>query len=219
MIRDVDLKDISDGKLYQLNDMVRADCGDCKGCSECCHVTSDTIVLDPLDIWNLSIHTGNTFEHMLSHTIELGVTDGIILPHLIVDEKVGCAYLNKEGRCSIHTYRPGLCRIFPLGRIYDKETHSFSYFLQTHECVKENRIKVKVSKWIDVPDLSKNQKYIADWHFFLLELQDKLLVSTDMDAMKKINLLVLKQFFITPYSSEDFYTQFYERLDEIRKDI
>ena len=29
MKRNVDMKDISDGKLYDLNDMVKADCNDC----------------------------------------------------------------------------------------------------------------------------------------------------------------------------------------------
>ena len=32
MERNVSMDEISDGKLYGLNDMVRADCGGCKGC-------------------------------------------------------------------------------------------------------------------------------------------------------------------------------------------
>lgn len=36
MERHINLEEISDGKLYGLNDMVRADCGDCKGCFACC---------------------------------------------------------------------------------------------------------------------------------------------------------------------------------------
>ena len=33
MKRDIDINEISDGKLYGPNDMVKADCGDCKGCT------------------------------------------------------------------------------------------------------------------------------------------------------------------------------------------
>ena len=36
MEREVSLEDISDGKLYGINDMVRADSGGCEGCSACC---------------------------------------------------------------------------------------------------------------------------------------------------------------------------------------
>ena len=36
MEREIDLKAVSDGRLYGANDMVKADCGDCEGCSACC---------------------------------------------------------------------------------------------------------------------------------------------------------------------------------------
>lgn len=37
MLREIDLSEISDGKLYTANDMVRIECQECKGCSACCH--------------------------------------------------------------------------------------------------------------------------------------------------------------------------------------
>lgn len=36
MRREVTLEEISDGRLYDANDMVKADCQDCKGCHDCC---------------------------------------------------------------------------------------------------------------------------------------------------------------------------------------
>lgn len=36
MKRNVDLNEISDGRLYSANDMVKVECGDCAGCSACC---------------------------------------------------------------------------------------------------------------------------------------------------------------------------------------
>lgn len=36
MERNVSMDEISDGRLYGLNDMVKADCRDCEGCSACC---------------------------------------------------------------------------------------------------------------------------------------------------------------------------------------
>ena len=43
MLRDCDLDKITDGKRYQLSDMVKADCDDCKGCSACCHDMGNSI--------------------------------------------------------------------------------------------------------------------------------------------------------------------------------
>ena len=146
MLRDCDLEAITDGKRYQLTDMVKADCDDCKGCSACCHGMGNSIVLDPLDLHRITTYLGLKFEALLGEKIELNIVDGVILPNLRMStEKAGepCVFLNEEERCSIHPHRPGICRIFPLGRIY--EDNSFSYILQVHECAKENKAKVKVS--------------------------------------------------------------------------
>lgn len=217
MERYVSLEEISDGKLYGLNDMVRADCKDCEGCSSCCQGMGNTILLDPLDIHRLSMALGQTFEEMLDKKIELHVVDGMILPNLKMDGKdESCIFLNLEGRCSIHSARPGICRLFPLGRYYDK--HSYKYFLQIHECKKENRAKIKVKKWIDTPDLKNNQSFISNWHFFLKDLQALAEASTDDGLKRKLALYVLNQFYVTGYHpSEDFYEQFNVRLEDAKK--
>ena len=153
MKRNVSLEEISDGKLYTSNDMVKADCGDCEGCSACCHGMGESIVLDPLDIYRLTTNLEMTFEQLLSQYVELNVVDGIILPNLkMAGSNEACGFLDRNGRCSIHAHRPGICRLFPLGRYY--EDGGFQYFLQTHECKKENRTKVKVKKWIDTPNVA-----------------------------------------------------------------
>lgn len=223
MIRNVDMKQISDGRLYGLNDMVRADCGDCRGCSYCCHMMGDTIILDPLDICLLTINLGKTFgELMEDGSICLHVQDGVILPSLNLHEEKGCSFLTRDGRCSVHGYRPGLCRIFPLGRFYREETRDFLYFLQTRECRQESRAKIKVSKWIDVPNLQANQAFIAKWHFFIRRMQ-RLTQGVEQDgpehggmdeqSVKQLNMLILQLFYCKPYDSgRDFYEQFEERM-------
>ena len=50
MERNVSLEEISDGKRYEGNDLVKADCGDCEGCSACCQGMGSSILLDPYDI-------------------------------------------------------------------------------------------------------------------------------------------------------------------------
>lgn len=212
MKREIDMKEISDGKLYGSNDLVKADCGDCHGCFACCQNMGKSIVLDPLDIYRLTKNLKVTFEQLLADKIELNVVDGLILPNLQMSgAKETCAFLNAQGRCSIHSFRPGICRLFPLGRYY--ADGGFQYFLQIHECKKENRTKVKVKKWIDTPDLKQNEKYILEWHDFVIELQEQLMKMTNEEYSKKINLFVLQSFFIEPYNTQsDFYTQFENRL-------
>ena len=132
MRRDVSLEEISDGKLYDLNDMVKADCHQCIGCSDCCKGMGESIVLDPLDIHRLCINLNKTTEELLNQEIALGIMDGNILPYLQMrGQEERCVFLNEKERCSIHAFRPGICRIFPLGRFY--ENHSFQNFFQIHD--------------------------------------------------------------------------------------
>ena len=55
MRREQTLEEISDGKLYDSNDMVKADCHDCEGCCDCCQGMGDSVILDPYDVHRLSV--------------------------------------------------------------------------------------------------------------------------------------------------------------------
>ena len=195
MRREVLLDEISDGKLYRIHDMVKADCQECKGCSSCCRGMGESIVLDPLDIWRLKYRLGESLQELMQHAIELNVVDHMILPNLKMNtETEACSFLNQEGRCSIHTERPGICRIFPLGRVY--ENRSFQYFLQMNECEKTNRTKIKVSKWIDCKHMKENQKFISQWHYFLKDVEELILESQEENALKQVSMYVLQQFYV-----------------------
>jgi len=218
MERELNMAEVSDGKLYGLNDLVKVGCDDCKGCSDCCHGMGNSITLDPYDIYQLTLHLGKSFGQLLDESLELNVVDGIILPNLkMAGDEEACTYLNKEGRCSIHPFRPGICRLFPLGRIYEDGT--FRYFLQVNECSRECRTKIKVKKWIDIPAAGRYERFIADWHYFLKDIQNAAMQQADREdavrasKLKRVNLYLLQLFFVQPYLSEaDFYEQFEQRM-------
>ena len=213
MKRYVSLEDISDGHLYTSEDLVKAGCGDCKGCSDCCKSMADTIILDPLDAFRLTTGLSCTFEALLTDRLELGVVDGIILPHMKMSGAPACcSFLNEEGRCSIHDARPGFCRMFPLGRLYEDGT--FSYFLQVNECPKENKTKVKVRRWLDTPELGKYEAFTTKWHYYLKEKQNAARESEDDAFRQQISMNILKLFYLLPYDGNtDFYTQFAARME------
>lgn len=217
MKRNVSLEEISDGRLYGPNDMVKADCHGCEGCSQCCRGMGNSIILDPLDVYRLARGLQKELPELIGVAVELNVVDGVILPNLTMGgEEEACTFLNEAGRCSIHAFRPGICRLFPLGRYY--ENGSFKYFLQTQECTEKIRTKIKVSKWIDTPELEKNQAFITTWHYLLNQVEELVAESEDENFRKNLNMFLLNTFYMAPYDvQKDFYEQFWERLERFRQ--
>lgn len=214
MKRECDFNEISDGKLYKSCDMAKLGCNDCRGCSSCCRGVGNTIVLDPYDVYRMDGGIDIAINELFDKHLIMSVIDGLILPSLKMSEDEDkCTFLNNEGRCSIHSVRPGICRLFPLGRIY--EDGSFNYFLQVDECKIKNRSKVKISKWLDTPNLPRYEKYINDWHYFIKDTQNELL-NYDDTVRKNMSMYILKTFYLTPYTKDKFYEEFYERLKKTK---
>lgn len=215
-------------RLYTARDMAKIGCDDCKGCSYCCQEMGESVVLTPFDICELTQHLGRSFDELMEDKIELYMTDGMVLPNLKMSgetkaygSKEVCGFLNEEGRCSIHAFRPGLCRLFPLGRNYEikqmetedgiKEIKGFQYFIVKDSCPNLNGTKVKIEKWLGIPNLKKNEEFITTWHYFCKDFQEemqKLLGAGEDEKVKKINLSMLELFYRKPYEKErDFYEQ------------
>lgn len=218
MLRELDLSAVSDGRFYTQNDMVKAGCNDCKGCSDCCRGMGTSIVLDPYDCFQLCTNLEQSFEELLTYAVELQITDSrLILPNLKMTESSdACTFLDQSGRCSIHSFRPGFCRMFPLGRIY--ENHSFRYFLQVHECRQEPKTKVKISKWLGIGNLRKYEDFVTKWHYFLKEVGGMAESFQEEASLKNLSMFLLKTFYLQPYEREtDFYLQFQERMKKAEK--
>lgn len=174
MIREESLSEISDGRLYTENDMVRADTGNCAGCTQvCCRGMESSIVLDPYDVYRLTRRLQTTFDKLLDDKkIEINIVDGIMLPNMkMAPDTNACGFLGKDDRCLIHDARPGVCRLFPLGRYWENES-SYKYILQKNQCRKPGLSKIKVKKWIDMHEGRAYGHFIVSWHKYLKRTEE-----------------------------------------------
>ena len=169
----------------------------------------------PSDIYELCRGLDTTFDMLMSEepepAIELGHADGLLLPHLNLSKRSGaCTFLNDKGRCTIHGFRPGFCRLYPLGRIY--ENGGFSYFIQIHECPYPNKTKVKIKKWLGIDNLGTYEKFVLKWHDMLDNARKEVKMITDQSERSRYIVDFLKKYYQTPYDTAiPFYEQFDER--------
>lgn len=216
MYRDVDIDEISDGKRYCLNDLVKVGCRDCEGCSDCCRDMDRSIIMDPYDIYLMTTGLKITFDELLGGErpkIELNMADGILLPNIKMQKDTNaCGFLNDEGRCGIHPYRTGFCRMFPLGRVYEDGT--FSYFLQVNECDFPNKSKVKIKKWLGIESLVRYENFVLKWHDLLAMVREKMAGINDQSKATNFMVDFLKTFYKEPYlEDESFYDQINRRIE------
>ncbi len=219
MRREVDFEEISDGSKYAKNDLVKIGCNECEGCYECCKDMDKSITLDPYDIYLLTTHLEVTFEELLQSAISLMVAKGMVIPHIqMIKDRNCCYFLSEAGRCSIHQIRPGLCRLFPLGRVYEED--GFQYFVQKDQCLKEPKTKVKVKRWLDIPSLSSYEKFVLDWYKLQTYVQNQVLELSqkgDDETIRYMNLKLIEVFFQNPYATNSsFEQQFSERMQNYR---
>ena len=81
-----------------------------------------------------------------------------------------------------------------------------------------DRQKIKVRKWLDIPELDQYEKFVNDWHYFLKDVAASLRKENASDGtIKQINIYVLKEFYMRGFGEEvSFYAQFEQRLKEVK---
>ena len=208
----VNLDEISDGKLYSSNDMVHIGCDGCNTAASCCRFAEDTITLDPYDIYQLQLGTGMNFEELYAkQLIALSPVAGLLLPHLNFSQDTGaCPFLLENGRCSIHAYRPGLCRLFPLARLIDSDT--VRYLMQIHECPCQTMPKTKIKKWLELPAIEYYEAYLLRWNSILTETRRQLAAASGQAELTMLTTDFLRKYYFTPYdSSLSFYEQWNQK--------
>ena len=84
--------------------------------------------------------------------------------------------------------------------------------------MKTDRQKIKVRKWLDIPELDQYEKFANDWHYFLKDVAASLRKENASDGtIKQINIYVLKEFYMRGFGEEvSFYAQFEQRLKEVK---
>lgn len=195
---------------FRATDLARIAPSGCEGCGECCKGMGDTIHIDPWDVMMLTNNLHMTFMELLDEDFDLRVERGLLLPNLAInDDNPECPFLGQDLLCTIHDFRPGICRLFPLGREFEGNT--VHYILTDGECPKK-KYKVKINKWLGIKDLQKYEAFVALWHAFVKKEQDRMQTTPDLKVRQTRNREFLRIFYMTPYTEEGFYQEFASRL-------
>ena len=198
---------------FDHNELVKIECHDCAGCHACCQDMGQSVALTPWDVYMLCDNMGMSFEELLGGCIEIHLEEGIVTPNLTMVTKSesaipACGFLNEQHRCSIHAFRPGICRLFPLGRNYYED--KVTYFVLEDACPAEGKSKIKISKWLGIEQIKSYERFLVAWHNYLKECRARMMEAPEL--AKDINMDILTRFYNTPYEG-DFYEEVFSRME------
>lgn len=203
-------------RLLDMQDMARIGCNDCKGCHACCQEMGNSVILTPYDVYALSRHLQMSPDALFEQWLTLSVADGLIQPSMSMNGTgERCHALDAFGRCSIHSVRPSICRLFPLGRQYTET--GIRYFVLDKACPAKSKTKVRISKWVENPDFKEQEAFLLQWHAFKKLCVAKLEAQQEESFHGQLCMYVLQLFFRKPYTEGAFYEEFLERLKEAKE--
>ena len=120
----------------------------------------------------------------------------------------------------VHAFRSRICRMFLLDAFMKIGLSSISYRYMNVQ--KQTVQSKKIKKWLDTPNLKTYEKYIADWHFFLKDLQEyvmNLAFDSSANSDGTIGRSVCMCDAVLSYALSGrwgFYSEFYKRLEKSR---
>ena len=120
----------------------------CKACGKCCKKRTD-LILTPYDIFRIAGYLGRSALEILARYCEVyeGRQSHIpIVRVLPVPPSLTCPFL-RNNKCSVNEKKPGVCRVYPLARIYKNDSDGSRYYLNGASCKHEPKT-ITVKEWI-----------------------------------------------------------------------
>lgn len=201
----------------------------CDMCGDCCRHRKD-ILLTPFDLNRIARHLGDSPKEVIDRYCIVYVGDSSRFPVVLLKSEGqddACPFL-KDNRCSIHSHKPTVCALFPLGRamMYDQETGAKGnltkkpfYFLQNVACGTKDETHT-VQEWLGNFGLEDSEAWFVEWSNALTRLSiliqelEKILPE---DVMRMAFDTIFRAVYLNYYVGLDFMQQFRGNITELEK--
>lgn len=197
----------------------------CTQCGACC-VNREDILLTTKDVFRMAKKLGMTQKEFVEKycDVYVGSDSRVPLVRLQPHGKDKRCPLLQNKRCIVHSVKPSVCALFPLGRgmcFKDKqqEAFEFSYFLQEINCGDCSE-EFTVREWLAQFGMQPEDEFSIQWMPFVSRLSEflreaeKHCEQTVMEMLWSYCFVIL---FFDYSMEEDFMPQFQQRINSITK--
>ena len=155
---------------------------ECKeNCGMCCYRPGNPVLINGVDVYYAAKALGmSAMSFMRTYCVPPYLGESSKLPCITLDIRRDgfCKLLNEKKQCSIHTSKPTVCALFPLGRMYENniknsEDSRYIYFTQPDmnlDCVVNATKSQTLKEWKDAFSIEKRDCETAAWNSLLERL-------------------------------------------------
>ena len=202
----------------------------CTSCGKCCTNRED-ILLTPRDLYNMA----KTLEMAPGKLIKLycecyiGHDSRFPLVRIVPVGSVKRCPLLKNRKCSVHSAKPTVCALFPLGRtmIFKKEDYSpeavrtaeIQYFLQPIDCGDDTEA-FTVKEYLEMFGIPVNDPFFFAWQSFLSSITGYIRAferDFPKDLMEVLWNTILTAVYLSYDMEEPFMPQFTSNSEKLLK--
>ena len=168
----------------------------CRTCGRCCK-NRDDILLTTRDLYNIAHTLGKTMEDVVKQYCKVHIGQHSRIP-VVRLRPVGAEQvcpLLRDKRCSVHTAKPVICALYPLGRailvhmpedgVEWPEKIVPTYVLQSNICGNRNHTHT-VRSWLEQFGIPVEDEFYVMWTKLLAELTGMILRFEAAHASEKI---------------------------------
>ena len=202
----------------------------CDQCGKCCTYRDD-IILSPMDIFKMARELKITPVNLYHEYCVFNIGEHTRMP-IVRLGSVGKDYhcvLLKNHKCSVHTVKPAVCGMFPLGRYmsFEKDTYDqadfatnkVKYLLQPPDCGDDSE-EHTVREWLSGFDINLEDAVFIEWQKAISQFGNKikeLEKKHDMLTMVEVWFVVRVVLYLQYDTSKDFLPQFKNNAEHLLK--
>ncbi len=177
----------------------------CKECGDCCRNRKEPIILTGYDIFRIAMVLGIGMQEVLiKHTIGyIGETSK--LPVVVLKQRQdGSCSLLRKGKCMVHSNKPLVCALYPLGRYYLPAENRFGYFEQSIYCGTDQEHTLE--EWLNTFNIPEWDEASSLWATIITKFAEQTMKIKNPDAIEKMGEVLVRVLYID-YDTNKPYTE------------
>ena len=185
----------------------------CTECGKCCK-NRDDILLNPYDLYRIASFLNVEMGQVIQDYCVWYVGQTSKLPVVAVNIKGDCPFL-EDNRCRIHSAKPTVCALYPLGRAGTE--NGIRYIVQDVNCGTDEE-EHTVRSWLSGYGLEDSEVWFVEWQKTILPLTERMNAIAEKTSERILNMIaqgLLVALYVNYDRKRPFLPQFKENVRKI----